>query len=170
MSYPTNIAPGLATPTPYDVVPINDAILYVSVRAQPYITVQGAKSRARVDLPLYDQSVTRDYVDASTLGRGGVSIVEQTGVASSLPFNGDLLLSDQPVTIEPDEVLTMMQQDDRFTHIAPHQNVLGKTVIRWYDGEAASGNVVGECDDSRYIGCGTQIPQYPGSVPPIFTP
>lgn len=168
MAYEPNIAPG-TDPTPYDVVDISEtAPVFVIIKGGFYETVVGAKSRARVDLPYYDGSTTRDEVDAGFIGRGPVSVLTNTGIGTVSPFSGDVAVAGNTTTVLSDEIATMMQQSDSFTHVPPHQNVLAKTFIRYYDGAGATGNVVGEFDVSRYVGEGGRIPQYTGSVPPTY--
>lgn len=171
MAWPNNIAP--QTPSAqYDPVPVTGTI-YVQLLNNTYITIAGAKSRCRIDLPLYDQSVTRDEVTASKLGRGGMSIVKAayTTLTSSgvQVVNGDLVLGSDTasgipsVSVIPDEVLTMNQQDDNFAHVPPHQNILGQTMVRWYDGvlvaNLPTGNMVGEIDAALMADSGTSPPK-----------
>jgi len=173
MAWPNNIAP--QTPSAqYDIVAVASGAvppgdIYVQLINNTYITIKGAVSRCRIDLPQYNQDVTRDEVTASMLGRGGMSIVKAqytTLTASGVQVvNGDLVLggdttSGTPtVSVIPDEVLTMNQQDDRFTHTASHQIVVGQTVIRWYSAANATGNVVGEIDAALYADSGGAPPK-----------
>lgn len=188
MAWPANIAPQTPS-TIYDPVNVSSVVspavpppIFVWMRGGAYFTVLGARSRCRIDMPLYDRSTTRDQVNASMLGRGGVSIIKVTSsgtVASPVTtsLNGDLEVLDGSVTAtitaQPDEILTMNQQDDNFAHIPPHQNVVGQSLIRWFDGplvtNAPSGNCVGECVGSTYITSGPGIPQNIGCAPPNYT-
>lgn len=172
MAYPDNIAPQTPSST-YDVVNVSadgSKPIFVYLKGGAYFTVLGSKSRARIDLPLYDRSTTRDSWDASKMGRGPMSVVTQTGLGSNTVVNGDLLAVAGTNLPFADEIATMMQQDDNFAHVPPHQNVQGQTLIRWFDGAMGAGNVVGECDASRYIDSGGAIPQFIGSAPPNYTP
>lgn len=159
MAWPANIAP--ETPSSqYDIVNVSAGIIYVQEIGNTYATViAGAKSRCRIDLPLYDQSTERDVIDASFLGRGGLSIIAQTGVSASQVINGDILLPDEAITVPPDGIQVMQQESDPFTHTPNHQMILGQTMIRWYDGENATGNIVGEVDAARYISSGGAPPK-----------
>lgn len=175
MPYPPNIAP--QTPSdPYDVVGIGNDPAFVFLKGSVFETIVGAKSRCRIDLPFYDGSTTRDVVDASTLGRGPLSVINiplGTGQLISLP--GDVAYTDN-VTALPiaDEIATMMMQDDNFTHTPPHQNIFGTTVIRYFDGPVTAnlptGDVVGEFPVDQWRGEGSKIPQIIGATPPIYDP
>jgi hypothetical protein len=180
MSYPANLVPGAPSST-YELKPLDGKVRYVFLRGSAFLTVQGALSRCRIDVPYYDGSVTRDAVDASTLGRGGVSIItaDYAGTLSSAGvqvINGDVLVGSDmgtgvpAVGVEPDEILTMMQQDDNFSHTAPHQNVLAMSYIQYYDAAAAGGNLILEVPVPLFRGESTQIPQFLGSSPPVYTP
>lgn len=160
MAWPLNIAP--QTPSAqYDIVNIQPLqAIYVQLINNTYATVIiGAKSRCRIDLPLYDQSTERDIIDASFIGRGGVSIISQTGAVSVIPLSADVVLPDEPITVPPDSILTTMQDSDNITHTPNHQLVLGTTIIRWYDGLNATGNLVGEVDAARYVSSGGSPPK-----------
>lgn len=171
MAYPANIAPN--TPgTNYDVQSCGDGSvdLYIFQKGLPYITAKKPKSRCRIDIPLYDLSTTRDEVWAPEMGRGGVSVLTNTGIGTVTPFSGDVAIAGNSTTIMADEVLTMMQQSDSFTHVPPHQNVLALSYIRWYDGPVTAnqptGNLVAECSVDLYRGQSSSIPQFLGSAPP----
>lgn len=177
MSYPANLLPTFPSDK-YDIEPVGDgeSDLYILQRGLPYLTAKKPKSRCRIDLPYDDGSTTRDRVDASFMGRGGLSIVKVTS-AGTVPspiatvVNGDLEVLDGSVTatitVQPDEILTMMQQDDNFAHVPPHQNVKAITMVRFYDDVGAAGNCVAECPHDVYRGYSGSIPQYIGSVPPV---
>jgi len=171
MAWPSNIAP--QTPSSqYDIVEVSaDGLKPICVWMKGtggYFPVYGAKSRCRIDLPLYNQSTTRDEVWASQLGRGPVSALTNSGTASAVPFNGDILAPSDTTPL-PDEIATMMQESDSFAHIPPHQNIVGQTLVRWYDGAGATGNCVGECDAAKYFTSSGGIPQMIGAAPPKLT-
>jgi len=168
MPYPDNITPGLATPTPYDVVATDSAkVIFVILKGGAYGTVVGAASRAQVDLPYYDGSTTRDEIDAGFVGRGPVSLFQGSNTPEVV--TGDFSTQTNPIATQPDAILLSIQESDAYTHTPPHQNVLAKTYVRYYSGVNATGNVVGQFDITIYRGeCG-RIPQYFGSVPPTYT-
>lgn len=168
MAYPANIAPG-TDPTPYDVVGVTNNPLFVLLDGFTYATVVGALSRARVDLPYYNGSTTRDILDAAFIGRGPVSVLTIGSAPTNPAFNGDLQTQNDPTPVA-DEIMKTMQESDPYTHTPPHQNVLAKTVIRYYSGAAGAGDVVGEFVDTAWIGEASKIPQTYGSVPPSYTP
>ena len=166
MAYPSNIAPATA-PTPYDVVALSSAKpIFVVLKGGFYDTVVGALSRARVDLPYYDGSTTRDTIDASFIGRGPVSLFNGSNTPEVV--TGDFSTETSDIPVQADALLEAIEESDDYTHTPPHQNVLAKTYIRYYDGASATGNVVGEFDITVYRGEGGRIPQYYGSVPPTY--
>ena len=144
MSYPANIAP--QTPSSkYAVEACGDGTydLYIFQKGLPYITAKKPQSMCRIDMSLYDQSTTRDEVWAPELGRGPLSIVEaDTGAGGPTTVNGDLVVTTL-TSIAPDEVATMMQQSDSFTHVAPHQNVLADTYVQFWSGPVVTGQPTG---------------------------
>lgn len=172
-AYPSNIAPGLTpglTATPYDVVATDSSKpIFVILKGGFYETVLGAASRARVDLPYYDGSTTRDELDAGFVGRGPVSIFNGSNTPEVVTGDFSTQTSTTDVATFPDSILKTQQESDSFTHTPPHQNVLAKTYVRYYSAANGTGNVVGEFDVTVYRGEGGRIPQYYGSVPPTYT-
>lgn len=182
MAYPPNRPP--ATPgVLYDAVDTGNDPLFVELKGQIYAVVIGAQSRARIDMPYYSGATDRDDVDASLIGRAPMSVIQYKNVGgSSTPLvtgNGDLFVVDANAattsfTPAPDEVATMMQQDDNFTHTPPHQKILAQSLIRYYDGPVVStlptGKVVGEFPVDQWRGECSRIPQNNGATPPVFTP
>lgn len=177
----------MAVPTPqtpstiYGTVKITaDQTIFVELRGNKFLTVEGALSRSYIDVPYYDGGNYRDTVDAALMGRGGVSIMKVTS-SGTVPtpittvINGDLEVLDgsvtATVTVQPDEILTMIQEDDNFTHTAPHPELHARTKVQWWDNAVpASGNEIVWMWLDRIEGCSTRIPQSNGSVPPVFTP
>lgn len=183
MSYPANLAP--QTPSAkYDIEACGDGLgtkpLYALMKSGLYLTITGAKSMCRIDLPEYDKSVTRDTFDASSVGTGPSVIEKIQDSGTPLSFQiaqitgpiGVLVEGPTTVTGTPlyDAAGTLIQQDDNFTHTAAHQNVIGNTMIRWYDTAGAAGNKVAECAALVYRCMSDKIPQYSGSVPPTYIP
>ncbi len=181
MAWPANLAPTMPS-VYYDARAVDLTLFYVLVLSKPYLTIQGAKSMARIDLPFYDNSLERDEIFAPQIGRSPMNIIvdSSTGAGALTVFtnNGDSFSSlGSPDTatnvLTDDTITTLMKQSDAFTHTAPHQNILAQTMVRFFDGPVVmslpTGNIVGECDANYYLGFGTQIPQYPGSAPPKFS-
>lgn len=189
MAWPTNIV----TQTPskfYNCVNITQKITYVILRGQKY---QGAipvptppalvaMSRADVDLPYYDGSVTRDVIDAGTTGRGAMSLITGTGAPGTTEVtpNGDVLLFGPSIaaTPLPDSILTTQQQSDVFTHTASHQIILARTERQYYDGpltgsapnQVPSGNLLASYSITQWEGDGSTIPQLVGNPMVTFDP
>lgn len=179
MSYPTNIVPGIsgANLPAYDALSIMQPVTYVRLRGNVYQAAIGAKSRAKVDVPFYDTSTTRDVIDAGFMGRGPMSVMHgNTSSGAVTVVNGDIYDTNSAAPAVPtaDEVATMMQQSDPFTHIAPHQNVLAQTEIRYYDGPVVSnlptGNLLASFPYTQWVGDGSTIPQIDGSAYPTINP
>lgn len=189
MAWPTNIA--AQTPSKfYNCVNITQKITYVILRGQKY---QGAipvptppalvaMSRADVDLPYYDGSVTRDVIDAGTTGRGAMSVMTGTGSPGSdiSTPNGDVIFVGGPtaLTPAPDQIATMQQQSDVFTHTASHQIILARTERQYYDGpltgsapnQVPSGNLLASYPITQWEGDGSTIPQLVGNPMVTFDP
>ncbi len=176
MAWPANIAP--QTPSvQYDGVtlclaPAVPPDIFVLIHGNTINTIKGARSRCRIDLPLYDQTTTRDEVWASQIGRAPMDIIVDTssgaGGLTVFTNNGDSFTSvasgDTATNVLTDDTITtLMKQSDPFTHIPPHQNIVGTTMMRWYDGPLVmnlpTGNMVGEVDAALYIESGSAIQQ-----------
>jgi hypothetical protein len=164
MAYPANLAPG--TPSAkYNITALKSGPRFVQVKNLSYFDVSSALGSCLIDMPNYDESVTRDNVNAGLLGRGPVSVITSNTINPD-PFSGDLLLPTGSTPLPfSDEIATMMQQDDNFTHVAPHQNVLGRTLMLWYDDVLCVGNLVGRCWADQYIDEGASPQQFVGGTP-----
>lgn len=176
----------MAVPSPqtpsvlYGTVKIASGVTqFVELKGNKYLVVTGALSRSYIDIPYYDGGNYRDNVDAASTGRSPVSIVKLSGsllTPPTLPFNGDLLVQsadETPVieTVAPDEIATMMQQDDNFTHTPPHPELHARTKVQWWNNAVpASGEEVAWAWLDRIEMSGNRIPQSNGSVPPTYTP
>lgn len=179
MAYPDNLVPG--TPSAlYGAVAILQTVTYIRLRGSVYQTAIGAKSRAYIDVPFYDTSTTRDAVDASKLGRSPQNIVQVIDASAIVPaltsIGGDLAVaSASPETTNlQDQISTMMEQDDNFTHTPPHQNVVAQTEVRYYDGPVVdslpTGNLLASFPYIQWVGDGSTIPQIDGSAYPTINP
>lgn len=183
MAYPPNLVAG-APSDPYDAVSVGNDPLFVLLKGQTYEVVLGAHSRARVDIPFYNTSTIRDTVDSSLLGRAPVDIMIVKNPSGSysgsyLTNNGDAIFiqatADTVTGVPlPDQIATMIQQDDNFAHVPPHQLVLAQTVIRYYTGplvnDLPTEDVCGEFPIDQWKGEGSSIPQNFGAVPPTYVP
>jgi hypothetical protein len=156
---------------------------YIELVGNKYLVVKGALSMAYIDMPFYDNTTYRDQVDVSVLGRPpmDVMILQNTAgptfLGSPYSNNGDSIWSSQsgdPISGSNvvDEVATMIQQDDRFTHTAPHQTLGNRTQIRWFDNAIpGSGNCLAWQWLDQVVGTSNNaIPQSNGSAPPAYTP
>ena len=174
----------------YDIQPCDPAkVYYVSLKGGQFLTFTGAASSCRIDYPGYDGTVYRDIIDANTLGRAPQDITKvqdpltETEAPSVLEAGtGDILLNVTESTIVgpvPDQIATMMEQNDPFTHTAPRMEVSARTLMLWYDAITMgtpntiplTAKIVGRCWSDRYQGdSNAAVPQTIGSVPPVFVP
>lgn len=178
----------MAVPTPqtpsaqYDILPYSGSPVYVELKGNLFLTIKAPKSFCRIDYPLYDGGNYRDTIDSSFIGRApqGISKIADPGItAVDIPTagQGDILIEVTAATIigpVPDQIATMMEEDDNFSHTPPHPELKARTMMMWFDGpivtSAPSGSICARCWVDRYIGEGTSIPQTNGAVPPAYTP
>lgn len=185
-TWPANIDPGAAVVL-YGGVSITQKVTYVRLLGPSY---QGAiptnytspslpaMSRCYANVSFYDGSTTRDIMDAGKTGRGAMSVMTGTGSPGSEVStpNGDVIFVGGPsvLTPVPDQIASMQQQDDNFTHTAAHQIVRAYTEVRYYDGPLVngepSGNLLASYPIVEWKGDGSTIPQLLGSPYPTIDP
>lgn len=159
---------------------------YVLLQGGKFLTIIGAVGPPTVfpvppDADAYwDGETYRDEVDSSFLGRASTGIVKVSdstfmavdypglNAATATASGGDFVMEILENTVAlpfPDQAATMMMESDSLTHTAPR--FLEKQTSRyvWKD---VSSNIIGGCLVSEYIGESAAIPQYVGSVPPIY--
>lgn len=161
----------------YNIQTVPSGLIFIEIKGNAFLTARGALSRWRIDIPQYDSGNYRDAVDSTFVGRAPIviqkftdtpdlsfQIVPITGTGDVIAELGTNALS-API---PDQIATMMQQDDNFSHTPPHNELKTRTLICWSTMADGSGNVVAEVYADRYIGSSLAIPQTNGSVPPAY--
>lgn len=171
MAWPPNITAG-SDGTKYAIEAAGDGTfdLYILQDGLPYLTARKPMSMCRIDYALYDGELTRDEVWAAQIGRGPMSIVVVPSlVTNTQTINGDLAVGNGggDPTVQPDEIATMQQQSDPFTHTPSHQVVNAMTYVQFWSDVNAGGVMVAECPLDIYRGFSSSIPQNTGSVPPV---
>lgn len=169
----------MAVPTPqtpsskYAINDVANVPIFVELLGNKFLTVVGAASVSQIDLPFYDGGSYRDVVDSSLLGRAAMSVVQS---ASSLnpvvnSINGDLFIGDTgTLTPRADQIATMMEQDDNFSHTPPHPELKARSLVQWWDTTGAAGKEVARAWLDTIVGTSSRIPQSNGSAPPLYTP
>lgn len=120
--------------------------LYLLLKRGIQTKLQGVMSQESEDFVFYIGETYRDEIDAAFMGAARSLIVNQ-GANGFIVANGEqtvtpTILSGALSYASPSDV--HLEQSDSFTHTEPRPLQVTRTLLRWYDGANASGNVVGE--------------------------
>lgn len=116
--------------------------LIVLLRGQQTLTITGALSETAVDETIYDGTTYRD--DPTQLLN-----VPAPGVEANFTA-GDA----QRGTYTGSNSFVAAGVADPVAHVAPRFHAKKRTMMKWWDGAAGTGNVVGKCWADQFIGYG----------------
>lgn len=139
--------------------------IYVLLKDDRYLKIQGALSRVAVDVDCYDGSTYSQLVDASILGNShklalpakGASTKGEIDWANSLIPSG---LSSLPALIElPGAESQTYDTDSAFVlTTTPGRTMKTRTLIQWFSATSGGGELVGEAWLDRISGWSNNPP------------
>lgn len=139
--------------------------IYVLLKDDRYLKIQGALSRVAVDVDCYDGSTYSQLVDASILGNSHKLALPAKGASTKgeIDWNNAAIptgLSSLPALIElPGAESQTYDTDSAFVlTTTPGRTMKTRTLIQWFSATSGGGELVGEAWLDRISGWSNNPP------------